>query len=198
MYEFIQGQVAALSPAHAVIETAGGVGYYLNISVQTFSAIGTQKTVRLLTHFVVRDDAQLLYGFYDPAERELFRLLIGVSGVGGNTARMILSSFRPQELQSIIATGKADVLKSVKGLGIKTAQKIIVELKDKVGGLTSVDALTAALEAGATGATFDEALTALTLLGFTKGASEKVLRQILRDDPSLSVEDMIRLSLKRL
>lgn len=198
MYEFIKGEVAGLSPAHAVIETPGGVGYYLNISVQTFSSIGSQKTVKLYTHFIVREDAQVLYGFYEAVERELFRLLIGVSGVGGNTARMILSSFRPEELQSIIATGKADVLKNVKGLGIKTAQKIIVELKDKVGGVGAADPAMLAIAAGGTVPAFEEALTALTLLGFTKGASEKVLRQIIGDDPGISVEDLIRLALKRL
>ncbi|MCD8185417.1 MAG: Holliday junction branch migration protein RuvA [Rikenellaceae bacterium] len=198
MYEFIRGEVSALTPAHVVLETPGGVGYYLHISLQTYSSIAEQKQIRLYTHFIVREDTQLLFGFYDPIERALFRLLIGVSGVGGNTARMVLSTFSAQELQVIIATGKADILKSVKGLGIKTAQKIIVELKDKVGAIGSSDAVEAALSAGGTTPIFDEALAALTMLGFTKAASEKVLRQIHREEPGAAVEDLVRIALKRL
>ena len=112
-----------------------GGGYSLNISLQTYASIGSSETVKLYTHFIVREDAQILYGFYSLAEREVFRALIGVSGVGGNTARMILSTFSSDEVRTIISTGQADVLKSVKGLGIKTAQKIIVELRDKLGGI---------------------------------------------------------------
>jgi Holliday junction DNA helicase RuvA len=201
MYEFIQGRIAELSPAHAVIETTGGVGYYLAISVQTYSLLGSASEAKLHTHFIVREDAQLLYGFFARQERELFRLLIGVSGVGGNTARMILSTFKPDELQALIATGKADVLKSVKGLGIKTAQKIIVELKDKVGAIGPDGAAAfaaAALGASADAPRLDEALAALTMLGFARGASEKVLRQIAAEDPAAPVEDLIRIALKRL
>ena len=198
MYEFIRGEVAALSPAHAVIETQGGVGYYLSISLQTYTSVGSQKNVKLYTHFIVREDTQQLFGFYDPMERELFRLLIGVSGVGGNTARMILSTFSPEELQVIIATGKADVLKSVKGLGIKTAQKIIVELKDKVGTVGAGDTAQLALGAGATTPVFDEALSALTMLGFAKASSEKVLRRIAQEQPNAAVEDLVRVALKHL
>jgi Holliday junction DNA helicase RuvA len=198
MYEFIKGEIATLSPAHAVVETPGGVGYYLSISLQTYAAIGSQKSVRLYAHFIVREDIQQLFGFYDPAERDLFRLLIGVSGVGGNTARMILSSFKADELQVIIATGKADVLKSVKGLGLKTSQKIIVELKDKVVSLGSTDAATYVPGLGASGALLDEALAALTMLGFTKVSSEKTLRQIWQENPAASVEELVRVALKRL
>ena len=133
MYEYITGRVESLTPASAVVE-AGGVGYFLNISIQTFSRIGSQTEVKLYTHFVVREDAQILYGFYDRAERDIFRLLIGVSGVGGNTARMILSSFTSEEVCRVVSTGQAELLKTVKGLGLKTAQKIIVELRDKIGG----------------------------------------------------------------
>jgi Holliday junction DNA helicase RuvA len=202
MYEFIQGRLAELSPAHAVIETAGGVGYYLAISVQTYSLIGSAAEAKLYTHFAVREDAQLLYGFFARQERELFRLLIGVSGVGGNTARMILSSFKPEELQAIIATGKAEILKSVKGLGIKTAQKIIVELKDKVvtlgAGGAAAPAAAGPFGSAADPGRFEEALAALTMLGFTRGASGKVLRQIFAEDPAAPVEEIIRLALKRL
>ena len=134
MYEYITGRVETLSPTAAVLE-AGGIGYWLNISLQTFSQIGDRAEVRLYTHFVVREDAQVLYGFFSREERDIFRALLGVSGVGGNTARMILSAFTADEVRTIIAAGQADVLKSVKGLGIKTAQKIIVELRDKIGAV---------------------------------------------------------------
>ena len=127
MYEYIKGTVAEVAPAYAVIDV-GGVGYYLHISLETYSAIEHETETRLYVHYVVREDAQLLYGFSTKAERELFRLLISVSGVGGNTARMILSTYSPRELQGIITAGNAVLLKNVKGLGLKTAQKIIVEL----------------------------------------------------------------------
>lgn len=198
MYEFIKGTVAALSPAHIVVETAGGVGYYLNISVQTYSSIGSAKEVKLYTYFIVREDAQILYGFFDPSERELFKMLIGVSGVGGGTARMILSSFTPGELASIIAAGKADVLKGVKGLGIKTAQKIIVELKDKVGDFGQGDNSITPFVAVGDSSIFDEALTAMMMLGFSKQASEKVVSKIIQENPSAPVENIIRIALKRM
>ena len=131
MYEYIKGTVAEVAPAYAVIDV-GGVGYYLHISLETYSAIEHETETRLYVHYVVREDAQLLYGFSTKAERELFRLLISVSGVGGNTARMILSTYSPRELQGIITAGNAVLLKNVKGLGLKTAQKIIVELSGKL------------------------------------------------------------------
>ena len=198
MYEFIQGKLAEITPASAVLETAGGVGYCLNISLQTYSVVAGQPDVRLYTHFIVREDVQILYGFATRDERELFRLLIGVSGGGGNTARMILSASTSEELRAIIATGKAEVLKSDKGLGLKTAQKIIVELKDKVTGGTGG---TVALPAGTPAAgspLYDEALAALTMLGFAKSASEKVLRELIRETPGASVEEVIRQALKKL
>ena len=134
MYEYIQGKLAELAPAYAVVET-GGVGYLLHISLQTYSEIEGRSEVKLFTHFVVREDAQLFFGFSTKTERELFRQLISVSGVGGNTARMILSTYSPRELQSIITTENAVLLKNVKGLGLKTAQKIIVELSGKLTAL---------------------------------------------------------------
>lgn len=196
MYEYIEGAVAELTPTYAVID-AGGVGYMINISLQTFTAVGSQTRTRLYTHYVVREDAQLLYGFASRQERELFRLLIGVSGVGGNTARMILSTFKSEELSSIIYNEQAQMLKTVKGLGLKTAQKIIVELKDKV------NAVALAQQADSSAATtnsaiMDEGLDALKMLGFTKAASEKVLREIVKESPNISVEDAIRAALKRL
>ena len=196
MYEYITGRVESLTPASAVVE-AGGGGYFLNISIQTFSRIGSQTEVKLYTHFVVREDAQILYGFYDRAERDIFRLLIGVSGVGGNTARMILSSFTSEEVCRVVSTGQAELLKTVKGLGLKTAQKIIVELRDKIGGVAS-DAVVSAWRNDAADETFAEAVSALTMLGFARQAAEKVLRGICKESPGVSVEELVRIALKRL
>lgn len=194
MYEYISGTVADLAPTYAVID-AGGVGYYMNISLQTFSAIEHERAARLYVHFIVREDTQALYGFATPLERELFRHLISVSGVGGNTARMILSTYTVDELRSIIATENAVLLKNVKGLGLKTAQKIIVELSgkmvDAVGGKATVPA-------AADGGSYDEALAALVMLGFQKSASEKVLKAVVKESPSISVEEAVRQALRRL
>ena len=195
MYDYIKGQLDRLTPAAAVVE-AGGVGYYINISLQTFSSIESATEVKLYTHFIVREDVQVLYGFYTLEEREVFRALIGVSGVGGNTARMILSTFSSDEVRSIIATGPADVLKSVKGLGIKTAQKIIVELRDKLG-VSATEEVALPIRAAAN-ETYSEALSALVMLGFTKPASEKVLRTLIKEQPQAHVEELIRMALKRL
>ena len=192
MYDYIKGQLDRLTPAAAVVE-AGGVGYYINISLQTFSSIESATEVKLYTHFIVREDAQVLYGFYTLEEREVFRALIGV---GGNTARMILSTFSSDEVRSIIATGQADVLKSVKGLGIKTAQKIIVELRDKLG-VSATEEVALPIRAAAN-ETYSEALSALVMLGFTKPASEKVLRALVKEQPQAHVEELIRMALKRL
>ncbi len=196
MYDYIKGEVAELTPTTAVIEAAG-VGYSINISLQTYSAIEKAAAAKLYVHYyVVREDAPVLYGFADRRERDLFRMLIGVSGVGGNTARMILSAFAPDELAGFIATDNAAALKSVKGLGLKTSQKIIVELRDKIGG--QAWASTGERVVVPAGGVFEEALAALTMLGFPRAASEKVLREVAKADPAASVEDMVRASLKKL
>lgn len=192
MYEYIGGPVAELTPAYAVIDVAG-VGYLLNISLETYSTLEHAEQAKLFVHYVVREDAQLLYGFATRAERELFRLLIGVSGVGGNTARTILSTYSPAELQNIISTGNAVLLKNVKGLGLKTAQKIIVELSGKLTGLETGDAPLAAGDSRT-----EEALAALTMLGFNKSAAEKAVRAILRSTPAATTEELVRLALKEL
>jgi len=192
MYEYISGSVAELTPTGAVID-AGGVGYFLNISLETYSAIEHAGQAKLFVHYVVREDAQLLYGFATRVERELFRLLIGVSGVGGNTARTILSTYSPAELQNIISTGNAVLLKNVKGLGLKTAQKIIVDLSGKLSGLEA-----GASPAVANNERVEEALAALAMLGFTKAAAEKAVRAVLRAAPSATTEELVRLALKEL
>lgn len=197
MYEYITGKLAEVAPAYAVVE-AGGIGYFVNISLQTYSEIEKQEQVLLYLHHVVREDAQTLYGFASKAERELFRLLIGVSGVGGNTARMIQSTYSPSELRNIIATGNAVLLKNVKGLGLKTAQKIIVDLSGRMLDLKGDDAASAALAAGVANPVLDEALAALVMLGFQKAASEKVLRKLFKEQPSIAVEEAVRLALKHL
>ena len=194
MYEYIKGQLTELMPAQAVVEAAG-VGYAVNISLNTYSEIEHATDVKLFVHYIVREDAQILFGFSTKAERELFRMLISVSGVGGNTARMILSTYSPRELQNIIATGNAVLLKNVKGLGIKTAQKIIVELSGKA---VTLDIAGGAAAASPDSAVFDEAMAALAMLGFQKAASEKALTAIFKANASVSVEEAVRQALKSL
>ncbi len=191
MYEYIDGTVAELTPTYAVLDTAG-VGYYLNISLETYSAIEHAERAKLFVHHIVREDAQLFYGFATRAERELFRLLLGVSGVGGNTARTILSTYSPSELQGIISAGNAVLLKNVKGLGLKTAQKIIVELSGKLTDLGNEGVV------AADDSRVDEALAALTMLGFGKAAAEKALRAVLRNSPAATTEELVRMALKEL
>ncbi|MBO7312808.1 MAG: Holliday junction branch migration protein RuvA [Alistipes sp.] len=197
MYEYISGAVAESTPTYAVIE-AGGVGYFINISLKTYSDIEHEKESKLYVHFIVREDQQTLFGFSTKLERELFRQLISVSGVGGNTARMILSTYSPKELQSIIATENAVLLKNVKGLGLKTAQKIIVELSGKMLELGASDLMLPEVTATANNAIYDEAIAALSMLGFQKSASDKVLKAIFKETPSISVEEAIRAALKRM
>ena len=197
MYEYISGLVTDLAPTYAVIDAAG-VGYYINISLQTYSAIEGEKSARLYVHFVVREDAQVLYGFATKLERELFRQLISVSGVGGNTARMILSTYSTSELRNIIATENAVLLKNVKGLGLKTAQKIIVELSGKMLELGADRDIAPVVVENQNNSVLDETLAALVMLGFQKGASEKVVKAILNESPSISVEEAVRQALRRL
>jgi Holliday junction DNA helicase RuvA len=197
MFEYIKGELVEVAPAYAVVEAAG-VGYFLNISLTTYSEIEKQSATKLFAHHIVREDVEMLYGFATREERDLFRLLISVSGVGGNTARMILSTYTPQELQSIISSENAVLLKNVKGLGLKTAQKIIVELSGKMIELGASDMLLAANRKAAHSEAYDEALAALSMLGFQKSASEKVLTSVFKEHPTISVDEAIRMALKSL
>ena len=201
MIEYVKGELTELTPATAVVECAG-VGYLLNISLNAYTAIQGKKEVKLYVHEAIAEDAHTLFGFADKAERELFESLLSVSGVGGNTARMIISSFTPAELCNVISTGNERMLKSVKGIGLKTAQRIIVDLKDKVGGLSATSASGGAASASALSVAgsegMDEAVSALTMLGFPSAASQKVVTAILKETPSIAVEQVIKEALKRL
>lgn len=196
MYEYISGKIAEVTPTYAVVEAAG-IGYFIHISLKTFSEIEHSSDTKLYVHFIVREDQQTLFGFSTKIERELFRMLISVSGVGGNTARMILSTYSARELQNIIATENAVLLKNVKGLGLKTAQKIIVELSGKMLEL-GVDEMITPQTTVANSAVYDEALAALQMLGFQKAASEKTLKMIFNDNPAIAVEEAVRTALKHL
>lgn len=196
MIEYIKGTVAELNPAAAVIESSAGVAYRLNISLATFSAIEGKEQAKLLVHESIRDDAWVLYGFAEERERELFRALIGVSGVGAATAIIILSSMQGDELAAVITAGDAKRLKSIKGIGAKTAERIIVDLRDKIklSGESSALPLMTQQHSEA----YDEAMAALVMLGFDRKASEKAISKIFEAEPQIKVESAIRKALSML
>ena len=198
MIEYVKGEIAELSPATAIID-CNGLGYAVNISLNTYSAIQGKNTCKLYIYEAIREDAYVLYGFANKQERELFLLLISVSGIGGNTARMILSALSPSELVNVISTENANLLKTVKGIGLKTAQRVIVDLKDKIktaapvaggGQSTLLSAMNTEIQ--------EEAVAALTMLGFAAAPSQKVVVAILKEEPDAAVEQVIKLALKRL
>lgn len=190
MYHHIKGTVVETSPTHAVLET-GGVGFYLNISLQTYTFLSNKKEALLLTEFIVREDAQLLYGFYNRTEREMFKNLISVSGIGPNTGMLMLSSLSPEEIAAAIGNEDVNTIKSIKGIGLKTAQRVIVDLKDKLSGIElNLDNLNSS-----DNTTKNEALTALVSLGFNKKMAEKALQKIEISDDN-SVENIIKEALK--
>ena len=204
MIEYIRGELTDLTPAVAVVEAAG-VGYALNISLNPFTAIQNKKEVKLFVAEALvtggRDDSYTLYGFATREERTLYGLLISVSGVGANTARMILSSLTPAELSEAITTGNERLLKGVKGIGLRTAQRIIVDLRDKVASLDLVPEqpglpLTPAAQINKE--VRDEAVGALTMLGFSPAPSAKVVTEILKQQPDLPVEQVVKLALKQI
>lgn len=203
MIDYIKGELAGLTPAQAIVE-AYGVGYALNISLNTYEAIQGKQNVKLFVHEALvtggRDDSYTFFGFASKQERDLYRLLITVSGVGANTARMILSSASPSELCNAISTGNERVLKSVKGIGLKTAQRIIVDLKDKILSLGIAQEVSAGTAADSTIPVDvrDEAVAALTMLGFSPAPTAKVVTAILTDDATLPVEQVVKLALKQI
>ena len=198
MIEYIKGELTEITPALAVIE-CNGVGYGINVSLNTYSAIQGKKEVKLYIYESIREDAYILYGFATKQERELFLLLISVSGIGGNTARMILSALTPSELCNVISSGNDKLLKTVKGIGLKTAQRIIVDLKDKISTTDIGTSTTSApISITANNEIYEEAIAALTMLGFAQAPSQKVVAAILKEEPEAAVEKVIKLALKRL
>ena len=193
MYEFIRGAVTNLNPASIVVD-AGGIGYFINISLNTYSKVSGKQDVNLFIHQVVREDAHVLYGFAERRERDLFRNLISVSGVGASTAIMMLSSLNPDEIAVAVATGNVDVLKAVKGIGVKTAQRIIIDLKDKLGKMPESGQILISPD----NTLQNEALSPLVMLGFAKKDAEKAVSKIIKDDPEATVERVIKTALKRL
>lgn len=192
MYDYIKGNVAELTPTYVVLDNHG-VGYMINISLNSFNALQHQEdVVNVYVYEAIREDAHLLYGFTERRERELFLLLISVSGVGANTARMILSSLTPSDLEQTIVSENVGILKSVKGIGAKTAERIIVDLKDKIK--LSTDTLLD--KSQVTSEVFDEAMSALVMLGFTKQMSQKALKKLFTAEPTITVEQAIKKALK--
>lgn len=201
MIEYIRGIVDELTPTQAIIEAKSGVGYALSISLNTYTAIQNKNEVRLFVYEVIREDAYLLFGFATRTERELFELLISISGVGGQTARMILSAFTPADLANIVQSEDVSSLKSVKGIGPKAAQRIIVELKDKMANFMGSGTASQTAEGAnvtVSSPVVDEAVQALAVLGFSPAPTQKVVMQIVKDDPSIPVEGIIKKALKML
>jgi holliday junction DNA helicase RuvA len=193
MFEFINSKVAELNPSYVVMDT-GSIGYFIHISLNTYSALKEGHEHILYIHQVIREDAHLLFGFAEKSERELFRMLITVSGIGSNTARMMLSSLSVNDLKNAILTGNVSVLQGIKGIGAKTAQRIIIDLKDKIGKAgTDTD-----IFAPEGNTKREEALSALVMLGFNKASVEKILDKVLRENAGITVEQIIKLSLKQL
>lgn len=192
MIEYISGKIEELTPAAAVIES-NGIGYWVNISLNTYSSLSLGKSVKMYIYEAIREDAYILYGFTEKRERELFLLLISVSGVGPNTARMILSSLSPAELEQTIVSENVHLLKAVKGIGAKTAQRVIIDLKDKIKTSVAIDNVSGIASEESQS---DEALAALQMLGFTQAASYKAIQKIVKENPTAKVEDIIKAALK--
>ncbi len=195
MYDYIKGTLAEITPTEAVIEN-NGIGYKLQISLQTYTDIQALSDVKLYIYHHLREDAELWYGFYKKEERAIFMMLIEVSGIGPNTARMMLSSMTDEEIKTAIIAGDVNRIKSIKGIGLKTAQRVIIDLKDKItkGGATPMESLLPAQNS----ANKEEALSALVMLGFTKAAVEKVLQALIKENPNYTLEELIKIALKKL
>ena len=196
MIDYIKGEITELNPTYAVVETAG-IGYFINIALPVYSVLNGQKTGKLYVYEAIREDAYNLYGFLNQADRQLFLMLISVSGIGANTARMIMSSYAVAEIQQMIATGNAVALSSIKGIGAKTAQRIIVDLKDKIIKLNVISDMDLPQQQ-ISGEVRDEAVSALVMLGFAANVSQKAVDGILKSQSDVSVEQLIKLALKNI
>ena len=196
MIDYLKGDIEELTPTSVTVE-CGGVGFYVNISLNTYTALQGQKEFKIYIHEAIREDAHVLYGFADKHEREIFQHLISVSGVGPSTGRMILSSLSSEEVEAVIASENADALQKVKGIGAKTAQRIIIDLKDKIKYTGSGDTVKVPAAMFAAGVA-QEAVSALVMLGFTKAKSEKVVAKIAKESPNTPVEGMVKAALKML
>lgn len=198
MIAYLRGPLSELTPTSVVVDCAG-VGYFVHISLTTYTYLSNQQgEVKLLVTQIIREDAHLLYGFSSEAERELFGLLISVSGIGPNTARIILSQYSPKELSSILALGQVDALKAVKGIGLKTAQRIVLELKGKLDLSQGADESSIGIASPANSQTLEEAVSALKMLGYPDTAAQKVVRKLINATPNISVEEAIKQALKQL
>lgn len=193
MITHIQGKLVEKNPTDVVIE-CNGIGYFINISLTTYSQIPDQENIKLYTHFHVREDAHSLYGFFQKAERAIFRLLISVSGIGTSTARTMLSSLSSEQICEAIGTGDVATIQGVKGIGAKTAQRVIIELKDKILKLYDLEEVSVSQS----NTNKEETLSALEVLGYTRKQSERVLDKIIKDMPNGSVEELIKMALKKL
>ncbi|HUX94642.1 MAG TPA: Holliday junction branch migration protein RuvA [Bacteroidales bacterium] len=193
MIDYIKGSITQITPTFVTIETSG-IGYFINISLTTYSSLENKNEAKILVHEVIREDAHQLYGFYDKRERDIFRHLISVTGVGANTARMMLSSLNPSEIEQAIIGSDINILKSIKGIGLKTAQRIIVDLKEKFGKQVASGEIFNISD----NTNREEALSALVMLGFAKSAVLKVLDKIVREEKNLTVEEIIKRALKNL
>ncbi len=193
MITHLKGKLVEKNPTHVVIECSG-VGYFVNISLHTFSKIGESENIQLFTHLQIKEDAHTLFGFAEKSEREIFLLLLSVSGIGSSTARTMLSSMSPGQVRDAIASGDVASIQAIKGIGAKTAQRAILDLRDKILKVYDIDEVSAA----SNNTNKDEALSALEVLGFVRKQAEKVVDKVLGQEPSLSVEDIIKRTLKNL
>jgi Holliday junction DNA helicase RuvA len=193
MFEFIKGKLSELKPTYAIIDT-GDVGYFIHISLNTYSKLSKDSDILLYIHQIIREDVNLLFGFIDQREREIFRLLLSVSGIGANTARVILSSLTPSEVEQAILEGNVALLKSIKGIGTKSAQRVIVDLKDRIGNGIEIEEFFTPQS----NTIRDESLSALVMLGFSKTSVQKVINKILLKEKDITVEELIKKALREL
>lgn len=193
MYDYIQGKISELNPTYAIIENQG-IGYQVNISINSYSLLQNKKECLIYIHEVIREDLHQLFGFVEKVEREIFEQLISVSGIGANTARVMLSSLSPIEIKSAILNNDVNTIKSVKGIGLKTAQRVIIDLRDKIGKISNSDEIPMEIN----NTIKQEALSALVMLGFPKNKVEKVITSITKQEQTIELEELIKLSLKKL